>query len=75
MTYEDAVNIYTDGSCLPNPRRGGVGYRYIVINEAGHEEWQDESPPGYKQATNNQMELLACVLALRNIPAGMMTRD
>lgn len=59
VTFEDALNIYTDGSCLSNPRRGGIGIRYIVINAAGDEEWIDECPAGYKQATNNEMELMA----------------
>ena len=71
MTYEDALNIYTDGSCLSNPRRGGIGIRYIVINAAGDEEWVDEAPPGYKQATNNELELMACIVALRGIPQSM----
>ncbi len=75
MTYEDALNIYTDGSSLQRPRRGGVGIRFIIINEAGDEKWQDECPPGYKDATNNEMELLAPILALRGIPDGMMTNN
>lgn len=75
MTYEDAINIYTDGSSLQRPRRGGVGIRYIVINDAGDEECLDECPPGYKEATNNEMELLAPILALRGIPDEMMTSN
>ncbi len=66
------MNIYTDGSCFQRPRRGGIGIRYIIINDAGDEEWQDECPPGYKQATNNEMELLACIVALRDIPDRMV---
>lgn len=73
MTYEDALNIYTDGSSLLRPRRGGIGIRYIIINDAGDEEWQDECPHGYKEATNNEMELMAPILALRGIPEAMMT--
>jgi ribonuclease HI len=73
VTYEDALNIYTDGSSLQRPRRGGVGIRYIVINEVGDEECVDECPPGYKEGTNNEMELLAPILALRGIPDEMMT--
>ena len=73
MTFEDALNIYTDGSSLRRPRRGGVAFRYIIINDAGNEEWQDECPAGYKEGTNNEMELMACILALRGIPTEMMT--
>lgn len=72
MTYEDALNIYTDGSSFQRPRRGGVGIRYIIINDAGDEEWQDECPPGYKGATNNEMELMAPILALRGLPGEMI---
>lgn len=75
MTYEDALNIYTDGSSLQRPRRGGVGIRYIIINDAGDEEWQDECPTGYKEGTNNEMELMAPILALRGTPAEMMTNN
>jgi len=75
MTYEDALNIYTDGSSLQRPRRGGVGIRYIIINDAGDEEWQDECPHGYKEGTNNEMELMAPILALRGIPNEMMTNN
>lgn len=73
MIFEDALNIYTDGSSLSRPRRGGMGIRYIVVNEQGHAEVRDEVPTGYKQATNNEMELLGCVLALRGIPADWLT--
>lgn len=64
MTYEDALNIYTDGSSFQKPRRGGIGIRYITINDAGDEIVTDDVPPGYEQATNNQMELMACIMAL-----------
>jgi co-chaperonin GroES (HSP10) len=37
VTYEEALNIYTDGSSFQRPRRGGVGIRYIIINYAGDE--------------------------------------
>ncbi len=57
MTYEDAINIYTGGSSYSNPRRGGIGIRYITINETGDEEIKDDCLMGYKEAINNQMEL------------------
>ncbi|MGH1538731.1 MAG: RNase H family protein [Gammaproteobacteria bacterium] len=65
MTYEDALNIYSDGSSFSNPRRGGIGIRYITINEKGDEEYEDDAPMGYKEGTNNQMELMACILAIK----------
>ena len=73
VIFEDALNIYTDGSSFENPRRGGMGIRYIVVNVEGHAEIHDEMPTGYKQVTNNEMELLACVIALREIPAEFLS--
>jgi ribonuclease HI len=62
---EDALNIYTDGSMLPEPRRGGLAGLFLLINEEGEEETYPLEPVGYSGATNNQMELEACVRALR----------
>jgi len=39
--------------------------RFIQIDDRGNETVQDWCPPGYASATNNQMELQACILALR----------
>lgn len=62
---EDALNIYTDGSMLPKPRRGGIGVIFILINGEGEEEQSDPFIPGYAGATNQQMELQACIEGLR----------
>jgi ribonuclease HI len=61
---ENALNIYTDGSCYPSPRVGGVGYLFIMVDSNGHPRIYEESPPGWRSATNNQMELQACIEAL-----------
>lgn len=65
MTVEDALNIYTDGSSFSRPRVGGIGIRFITINRLGDEVVEDVELPGYKGATNNQMELYACIAALK----------
>ena len=65
MIYEDALNIYTDGSSYSNPRTGGIGIRFVTIDDAGDEEVEDLPVPGYRNATNNSMELYACVVALQ----------
>jgi ribonuclease HI len=66
MIYEDALNIYTDGSSYPKKgRTGGVGIKFIWINPRGEEIEEDISPSGYQRATNNQMEIQACIIALR----------
>ncbi len=64
MLAENALHIYTDGSSLPSPRRGGIGMLFLLIDPQGGEETIDSSHPGYRAATNNQMELEACIEAL-----------
>jgi ribonuclease HI len=64
MVYENALNIYADGSSYSHPRRGGIGIRYVTIDGAGNEVVQNEDTLGHEGATNNEMELLACIKAL-----------
>lgn len=66
MLDEKALHIYTDGSSYSNPRRGGVGVLYITFTELDEEVVTELSLPGYKEGTNNQMELYACIMGLRN---------
>lgn len=62
---DEALNIYTDGSQYSHPRRGGVGFRFVMVDDAGEEVVYDSDLPGYREATNNQMEIKAAVEALR----------
>src|SRR3712207_6511145 len=62
---ETALNIYTDGSCYSSPRVGGIGFLFITVDDAGEPEVHEECPPGWLGATNNQMELQACIEALK----------
>lgn len=62
---ENALNIYTDGSMLPSPRRGGAGVIFIVVDDLGNEEQYEALLPGYAQATQNQMELEAPIQGLK----------
>jgi ribonuclease HI len=66
MVYETALNIYTDGSSLPAPRRGGIGILLITVNAEGHEVVEPVDAQGYAGATNNEMELLACITGLHH---------
>ena len=75
MIDEYALNIYTDGSSLSRPRRGGMGARFVIVDAQGNEVRHDEQFVGHKEATNNQMELLACVKALQDIPPGFMSDE
>jgi ribonuclease HI len=65
MVIENAINIYTDGSSFSRPRLGGIGIRLVIINPLGQEEVKDISLAGYAAATNNQMELKACIEGLK----------
>ncbi|MEX2255748.1 MAG: ribonuclease HI [Acidimicrobiia bacterium] len=64
-TDENAVNIFTDGSSFPNPRRGGMGIVLVAIGADGYETPIEHLVPGHRQATNQQMELRACHEALK----------
>jgi ribonuclease HI len=61
---EFAITIYTDGSCYASPRVGGLGYLYATVDAKGNPVLHEECPPGWQAATNNQMELQACIEAL-----------
>lgn len=66
---ENALNIFTDGSSFPNRQRaGGIGFRFVWVNEDGHEVIDDHSPPGWTSATIDEMELEACIAALKEAP-------
>ena len=56
------IKIYTDGSCLENPGNGGWAAIIFMNNEkiiiSGCK----------KKTTNNQMELMAAIEALKKIP-------
>ena len=56
--------IYTDGSCLENPGNGG--WAAIIIDD----EKKTQIKGSKKNTTNNQMELLAPIEALKKIPKG-----
>jgi ribonuclease HI len=53
------VDIYTDGACSGNPGRGGYG---VVLL---HGSRRKEISGGYSLTTNNRMELMAAIVALR----------
>lgn len=63
MLIDDVLEIYTDGSSAPRPRKRGVGFRMIFPDG----EIKDFTPPGYEGATNNEMELQAAILALKEV--------
>ena len=58
------ITIYTDGAARGNPGPGGYG---IVLLSG---EFRKEMSDGYKHTTNNRMELMACIVALKSIKPG-----
>lgn len=65
--FEDGetYDIYTDGGCLVNP--GGVGgYGVIILGKDG----ETCLSKGFKSTTNNRMELMGPIDALKSIPKG-----
>ena len=58
------IKIYTDGSCLENPGNGG--WAAIIIDDGKKIQIKGSK----KNTTNNQMELLAPIQALKKIPKG-----
>ena len=55
------IKIYTDGSCLENPGKGGWA---AIINDDGDIK---KVSGGEKNTTNNRMELMAPINALKGI--------
>lgn len=55
------VNLYTDGSCLGNPGKGGYG---VVLEYKGKTL---EFAVGFMYTTNNRMELLAIIAGLNKL--------
>ena len=58
------IKIYTDGSCIDNPGQGG--WAAIILDDGKKTEIKGSK----KDTTNNQMELLAPIEALKKIPKG-----
>ncbi|ETS07837.1 ribonuclease HI [Bartonella henselae] len=59
LHQQKVVEIYTDGACSGNPGVGGWG---AILRWNGHER---ELYGGEVQTTNNQMELMAALCALK----------
>ncbi len=57
----DAVIIYTDGGCTDNPGPGG--YAAVLL----YKDKRKEIAGGFCLTTNNRMELLACIEALKSL--------
>ena len=56
-----SIIIYTDGSAKGNPGNGGYG----IVMMSG--SYRKELKQGFKLTTNNRMELLAPIMAIKRI--------
>jgi len=57
------IIVYTDGSALGNPGKGGYG----IVLVSG--KYRKELSQGFELTTNNRMELLSVIVALESIKA------
>lgn len=57
----DVIEVYTDGASKGNPGPGGYG---VVLIKGRHRK---ELSAGYYQTTNNRMELMAVIVAMKAI--------
>lgn len=63
-TYSHKIEVYTDGSCqLQNPDRPGAASALILINGI----ISFENAKTFYNTTNNQMELLSAIIALKEL--------
>ena len=58
---EDTIIIYTDGACTGNPGAGGYGA--VIIDGDRREELSS----GYRLTTNNRMEMMGAIAALKSL--------
>jgi ribonuclease HI len=65
---ETALNIFTDGGCSGNPGPGGWAYVMILKTFQG-DRILTEGQGAEKNTTNNRMELLAVISALKAMQA------
>ena len=69
------IEIYTDGSSLGNPGQSGLGY-IIRYWEAGENDTMPvqkeiEGSQGFKMSTNNRMEIMAGIFAIKAVIANI----
>jgi len=65
---EDVVDIFTDGACSGNPGPGGWG---AILRSQGREK---EIYGGAAETTNNRMELMAVIEALKALTRPVQAR-
>ena len=61
MTNLRHVTIHTDGACIENPGPGGYG---VILDYEGRRK---ELSGGFRNTTNNRMEIIAAIIALESL--------
>ncbi|MDE5681868.1 MAG: ribonuclease HI, partial [Mailhella sp.] len=61
LKTEKEVNLYSDGSCLGNPGKGGYG---VILEFKGKKQ---ELSEGFSLTTNNRMELSGVIAGLNKL--------
>lgn len=56
---QDTIKVWSDGACHPNPGKGGWGW---------HDSNGSQGNGGMQKTTNNQMEMIAILEALKTYP-------
>ncbi len=64
---KNCLYMYTDGSSYQKPRKGGMGIRYVYLDDSETEHRIDLDVSGYEGGTNNQMELKAVIKGLSEL--------
>ena len=57
------ITLYTDGACSGNPGPGGYGVVLLFTDSSGNTH-RKEFSEGYKETTNNRMEMMAVIKGL-----------
>jgi ribonuclease HI len=60
------IILYTDGACRGNPGPGGYGC-ILQFTDAKGQTYSKELSAGYRETTNNRMELLAAIVGLETL--------
>ncbi len=66
MAQKQQVMIYTDGACSGNPGAGGYGAILVYTDSSGTKH-EKELSAGFRDVTNNRMELMAVIAALESL--------
>jgi ribonuclease HI len=64
ITSQNTLVIYTDGSCIPNPGKGGWAFVILQCDLPGYKNIEWHVSGGEQNTTNNRMELKAVIEAL-----------